>query len=345
MRRTTCRALCSIAVAVATLAPTPLAAGGGGASPGGSSQGCGKPAFGSPGASTPLNIKSGGKRRLAVVHLPPSYDVSSPTALILFFHGHGGAARSSDLTIGLTQVADREGFVVVYPQGTKAPSDDKTSWNIGGHLTKPDDDVAFVNDLLDELETRLCVDRRRVFAAGFSNGGGMAAFLACEAADRIAAVASGSGAYIDLPQPCEPARAVSILEFHGTADPTVPYNGGRGDLLAVAPWLAAWADRDRCDPAPTVVATVGTATDERWTGCTDGVVVEHWKVEGWGHQWLGSTTPTRGSTTPTRGSTTPTRGGTPPANGRRPRNSAPAPINANDLSWMFFQQHPLPEAP
>jgi polyhydroxybutyrate depolymerase len=109
------------------------------------------------------------------------------------------------------------------------------------------DDVAFTRGMLDRLEADLCVDPRRVFATGMSNGGFMSHRLACEMSDRIAAVAPVSG--VNTLATCTPTRAVSVLDFHGTADPTVPYAGGTefhwpSVEQSTSGWIARWLRRD-----------------------------------------------------------------------------------------------------
>ena len=98
------------------------------------------------------------------------------------------------------------------------------------------------------MENVACIDRRSVYAAGVSNGGGMAALLACQLSDKIAAVAAVAGAYADLPD-CHPPRPVSLLEIHGTADTTVPDGGRSGedtDTDSVLSFVQSWIERDGC---------------------------------------------------------------------------------------------------
>jgi polyhydroxybutyrate depolymerase len=124
----------------------------------------------------------------------------------------------------------------------------------------------------------------RIYATGFSNGGGMTILLACRLASRIAAFASVSGAYPPFPGGCHPSRPVPILEIHGTADKIVPYNGT--SLLPTIPdWLAGWAVLDGCHRQPTIFYQSANITGERWTRCSGNVMLEHYRIDGGKHQW------------------------------------------------------------
>ncbi len=114
-----------------------------------------------------------------------------------------------------TQVADTAGIVVVYPNGI-----DET-WNVSS--TTGTDDVGFISALIDTVDYQYSIDLNRVFATGMSMGGFMSYRLACELSERIAAIASVTG--LQAFYPCNPNRPVPILQFHGTADPVVPYAG------------------------------------------------------------------------------------------------------------------------
>ena len=104
------------------------------------------------------------------------------------------------------------------------------TWNAGtccGYAVSSNvDDAGFVRDLIDRLEANACVDRRRVYAAGMSNGAELSHRLACDLADRIRAIGPVAG--VDVTTACAPARAVPMLEVHGTADQNVPFDGGLG---------------------------------------------------------------------------------------------------------------------
>jgi polyhydroxybutyrate depolymerase len=190
------------------------------------------------------------------VHVPSGYQPGQPMPMVLNLHGLGGNLDQQEALSGLSATADAAGFVVVYPQAGASV------WNIqAGDIGAID--VDFVREIILYLEERLSIDPARVYATGFSNGGGMAHRLACDLADRIAAIAPVSGAYMQ-DEPCEPGRPVPVLAFHGTADRYAPFVNEKVGQ-DIPQWAADWAARNGCDlkPASTQVA--------------DGVHVQSWQ--------------------------------------------------------------------
>jgi polyhydroxybutyrate depolymerase len=249
------------------------------------SQGCGKPAPVQPGTSEVESINSGGVTRWYVLYLPPDYRASSKYALVLNFHGHGSNAFQQAARSGFTTLAGQQGFIVVYPQGTIGP-DGFTGWATGLAARPQVNDALFVSDLLNHLQATLCIDPSRIYATGFSNGGGMTNLLACKLAGRIAAFAPVSGSYPPTPGGCHPQRPVSILEFHGSADHTVPYTGNpRHREPPIALWLQQWASRDNCTRGPTTFYRSQDVIGEEWTDCKGNATVVGYRMLGEGHQW------------------------------------------------------------
>jgi len=171
-----------------------------------------------------------GLKRVYVVHVPEEYDNNSKTPLVIAFHGGGGNARSSPGYFGLNLKSDREGFIVVYPEGTGKQILGKTSavWNAGrccGSAMQGNvDDVGFIEAMIDKIKSDFNIDEKRVYATGMSNGAQMVYRLACELSDKIAAVApSGSQGTFDN---CHPERPVPVLHIQGKADPCSLYDGG-----------------------------------------------------------------------------------------------------------------------
>ncbi|BCJ48453.1 hypothetical protein GCM10010168_76210 [Actinoplanes ianthinogenes] len=265
-----------------------------------------------PATSSTRTIPSGGISRTYLLHLPDGYRAGRPTPVVLSFHGR---TRTSAYQEELTQM-DRLDAIVAYPQGTIG-SDGEPSFQ-GAPYSSGADDVLFTSDLLNDLQRRLCVDPARIYVAGKSNGGGFAGLLACRMAGRIAASAQVSGAFYPQGGTCQPMRPTPILEFHGTADGTIPYDGNPAKGLPSIPsWLGAWAVRNRCsgDPVPSVPAT--GVTKLTWPGCA--APVEHYRIDGLGHTWP-STTPNPDSATPTV-------------------------IDATPIIAKFFADHPLATRP
>jgi polyhydroxybutyrate depolymerase len=221
------------------------------------------------------------------VHLPAGYDPSTPTPVVLSYHGLNVSANLHMAVTRFNDVADTEGFIVVYPSGIG------TSHNAGvccGPAQNDDvDDVGFAHAMLDVLESELCVDTGRVYANGLSNGGFMSYRLACEASERFAAIGSVAGVTGMLG--CLPSRPIPIVHFHGTDDAIVPYGGNFAiSYMSVDNHIESWVERNGCSTSATVTWQQGNVLCERYTGCDDDVLVELCTVEGGGHQWFGGGT-------------------------------------------------------
>jgi polyhydroxybutyrate depolymerase len=309
MTTRTWRVATIVAVAVAaTLCGAPSAM----ARPGG----CGTAPPQQPGTSELHTIGSGGRDRTYQLHLPPDYDAARPWPLVLVYHGRGNTGAGTEEFSKLSTLP----AIVAYPNGVIGQGDgDRQAWQGAPYSASGVDDLAFTHDLLDHLEASLCVDERRVYATGKSNGAGFTAILACRAAERIAAIAPVAGAFYGTGEPpCDPSRPVPVIEFHGTADATIPYPGDadRG-LPAITDWVAAWAQRDGCHAGPQRETVGPDVTVSRWTGCGRGVQVEHVAVDGGGHTWPGADSYSGG------GHTTQT-------------------IEAHEVLWEFLRHHRLP---
>ncbi len=133
------------------------------------STGCGKPSLVAPGTSTHQTIFSGGISRSYLVHIPRKYRDTTAQALILNFHGHGSSALQQESRTGFYSLADTYDIIVAYPQGVVGP-DHQTGWNTGPLRNPSTNDVLYVSDLLNHLQATWCINPRRIYAAGFSNG-------------------------------------------------------------------------------------------------------------------------------------------------------------------------------
>lgn len=269
--------------------------------------GCGR----APGANDRVwTVRHDGRDRTFRVHLPSGYDRSRPTPVVLNFHGRNSTSDQQQLLSGMNAYADGHGFIAVHPDGVGQ------TWNGGlccGEAQSANvDDVGFTAALLDRLESELCVDAARVYATGLSNGGFMVHRLACQLADRIAAIAAVAGP--NGASPCTPSRPIAVLHLHGDADTIVPYDGFAGQL-AVRPTMTAWAQRDGCGATSAVDFQRADVTCEAWPGCRAGTAVRLCTIAGGGHQWPG------GLTIPGLGNNTST-------------------ISATAAAWDFFVAHP-----
>ena len=183
--------------------------------------------------------------------------------------------------------------LAVYLNGLDDGHNGVPFWTNGGPADSYGiDDVQFVSDVLSDVQHKFCVDAYRIYATGFSNGGGMTGLLACRLALRIAAFAPVSGNFLPVPGGCQPGRPVPILEIHGTADTAVPYHGDlhspdhpAGPEEAIPNWLHDWAVRDSCTRGPVPFLRTASFVAEQWTGCQGHTAVVHYRMEGGGHIW------------------------------------------------------------
>jgi polyhydroxybutyrate depolymerase len=294
---------------------------------------CELPADGSaePGWSARV-VNSNGTERCYFLYVPDDYDPNQPMPLVFSFHGFSSNPNSQSLISGWHKLADKEGFLVVYPQGTDFPQrwDSGTTWNV-----TEVDDVQYFLDMLEDVSTVAAVDTTRVYVNGFSNGGGMTLLLGCEVADKIAAIGIVSGAVVGI-EGCNPSRPLPVMAFHGTSDPVVPYEGGDmhyrllqwGAVETHAPsyfigandWVRIWAEGNDCDPNPESIPAQGDVSGIRYVGCSDHAAVILYTIDGGGHTWPG------GMPLVITGKTS-------------------SDINATDMLWQFFQRYQLENQP
>lgn len=278
--------------------------------------------------STTLALQVAGHRRTVIVHLPPNYHSSRRHALVLNLHGSGSTAKGQELFSGMDATSDTDFFIVAYPQGL-IPSGNGFDWDVpgvplfgGSYPPKGSaNDVAFLTDLVPALESRYCIDPKRVFVTGMSGGGRMASQLACDSSSTFAAAAPVAG--LRLPTPCPTARAVPIVAFHGTADPVDPYNGhGQAYWTYSVPTAASrWASQDKCSSHAGTSHHAGYALTA-YSGCAGGASVELYSVTGEGHEWPGGPVMPRAIT--------------------RLLGAQSSAVSANNIMWAFFTRHPMP---
>lgn len=262
-------------------------------------------------------VKQNGKDRTVHVHVPTKYDATKPTPVVMNFHGFTSNGKEQAAYTGMNRKADEAGFIAVHGEGIGQ----QKSWNAGaccGEAMETNlDDVALVSTIIDELEAKLCVDAKRVFATGMSNGGFLSHRLACELSNRIAAVAPVAGV-LGIPT-CTPPRAVSVMHFHGTADPLVPYDGiddSERKFPSVAATADGWAQRNGCTDTAHTTFESGDAKCETRDKCTAGSEVTVCSITAGGHTWPGAFPfAAMGHTSQS--------------------------IRATDAMWEFFQKHPM----
>jgi polyhydroxybutyrate depolymerase len=172
---------------------------------------------------TTATLQVGGMARTFSLHVPTGYTGKSPVPLVLDWHGLGSSGAAQKGLSGYDALSDQEGFIVAWANGLD------NAWNIGPCCTQSRtiDDLEFARAVVDDIKSRACIDPKRVYADGYSMGGGMSYYLACNAADVFAAVApSAFDLLAEDEMPCKPVRPISVISFRGTSDPIVPYTGG-----------------------------------------------------------------------------------------------------------------------
>lgn len=233
------------------------------------------------GVHTGIVIDVDGVSRSYDLFVPTTYDPTALAPLVLNFHGLLGTPSQQADFSQFNPTAESHGMLVAYPEGIGQ------SFNAGaccGQASSDDvDDVGFARALVADVALKMCVDPKRVYATGMSNGGHMAHRLACEAADLFAATASVAGV-LSLVAPCAPSRPISMIQFHGTADTIVSYDG----FPSVVPMMAAWAARNGCSAVAETTFDQGDMLCQTWPGCDAGVEVSLCTIDGGGHCWPGN---------------------------------------------------------
>lgn len=234
----------------------------------------------------------------------PARTLKTPAPVVFALHGGGGRGLGMR-RLGFEPLADKDGFVVVYPDG----------WNNGWYdgrlgeriLRRGEgvDDVAFMRMMIDTLIAEKIADPARIYATGPSNGGIMSFRIACDLAGKVAAVApSIANMPKDGMELCQPARPVPMLIINGTKDPLVPWEGGPiagnpngGIVVSVDETIALWKKLNRCGDRPKSRQlpdqdpSDGTRTTEYIWDCADKVELRLLRVEEGGHYWHGPVTP------------------------------------------------------
>jgi polyhydroxybutyrate depolymerase len=284
------------------------------------------------------DIDVDGQARWYLETVPSRTADDAPMSLVVDFHGLAEGAQVHTAMSGMGELGQKEGFAVVFPNGTGSP----IRWNTGED-SAANPDLQFVKKMLDEVEANLCIDKARVYASGLSMGAFMSSLVACAMSDTFAAVAPVAG--VQFSESCKPDRPVPVIAFHGTKDPILLFNGGV-NTAALAPVLGntpttagpttttapvdlngkgypeavkQWAERDGCKGSKDTDATAEVI--HRVYDCPPGVGVEFYIVKGGGHTWPGSAFSK--SISSIVGYTT-------------------MDIDASELIWKFFQRFALP---
>lgn len=229
------------------------------------------------GASSEISIEHDGIERSYRLYIPTGLDNTTPTPLVLNWHGLGSDSIEQEVYSG-TAIVEERGYIAAYPKGLGRSFNAGFCCSSRGNPPHEADDVGFARAVVAQVASRLCIDKHRVYSTGMSNGGYMSEHLACNAADLVAAVAPVS-AQGRPPVDCNPSRPVPMIAFNGTEDPLVSYVGSQEALLT-------WSERNSCDEGPRR-EEVGGAYCDYWDSCADGADVVHCTIPGMAHCWPG----------------------------------------------------------
>jgi polyhydroxybutyrate depolymerase len=262
--------------------------GGAGGGSGGSSGTvtCPTPALKS--GDTNKTVKVGSDSRTYILHVPSKYDGTKPVPFVVDFHPIGGSGSGEEGSSPYKALTDAEGVITAYPNGKSGPMGG--AWNVGPCCVKDVDDVAFARALVEDVEKVACIDTKRVYAVGFSMGGGMSHYVACHAADVFAAVAPAAFDLLKENQDgCKPTRPITVISFRSTGDSVVAYDGGYSNVVSGMPitFLGAkgtfskWAEINQCTGSPSAEDSSGCST---YSSCGAGVQVTLCTKKGGSHE-------------------------------------------------------------
>lgn len=235
----------------------------------------------------------GGVYRTYKLYVPASYSSGTQVPLVFNFHGYGSNSNEQMFYGDFRAIADTANFIIVHPQGTLDPNG-STYFNVG-LVGGAADDLGFTEAIIDKLAIEYSIDATKVYSTGMSNGGYMSLLVACQLSDRFAAVASVTGSMVPaVITACNAQHPTAVMQIHGTADGTVPYNGIANFSASIPDVLSYWAGYNTC-ATPTTTAVPNTNLVD---GCTaektvypsgnNCVEVVHYKVIGGGHTWPGA---------------------------------------------------------
>jgi len=261
-----------------------------------------------------FTIAHGGIERKYAVHIPTNYNDITSIPVLIALHGGGGNMEESIKYFNFNPQADKEGFLVVYPEGYGKMLAGKHlgTWN-GGKCCAPStdeniDDVGFINKVIGKITDDFHIDEKRVYVAGFSNGAQMSYRLGCELSDKIAAVALGGS--VGTFEGCSPKRPVPVYMFSGTADTCTPYEGGAecggcmgrffNSIGVPAPMNVYQCDSvdtftgkvlsmNKCSGNSSVTYNKGSTTCVTYNTCSGNSEVTSCTISGGGHVWPGNT--------------------------------------------------------
>ena len=251
---------------------------------------------------TNILLRGGGAVHAVRIFVPSALPRAASRTLpvVIDWPGLGLTGTQQAMVSNYEALAQAQGFEVVHPTGVPIGAVHENSWQLVNSYDPRRNDLAFANTLINTLIAHWCVNPARVYSTGYSNGALFTARLVCQLANRIAAAVMVAGVY--HPAGCKPARPVPMYAYHGTADASIPYNGGGKLLLAGTGWpgikgffndvipdeFAKFAADFKCDPKPIVTRIGSYVIRHRYVGCANGVPMSFFEIVGGGHTWPGS---------------------------------------------------------
>ncbi|HTS14089.1 MAG TPA: PHB depolymerase family esterase [Candidatus Sulfotelmatobacter sp.] len=250
-----------------------------------------------------VDLQIEGRHRPYRLVIPAAPSPAGHRPLVLQLHGRGGGGPWFDRIVGFVALAEPMGFALAVPDAIDGVWNDGRS-SVGRRFDLADD-VGYLTALVDDVMARTSIDPRRVYVFGMSNGAAMAGRLACQRADRFAAVAqvAGTAAHV-VAVDCRPSRPVPILQIHGAADRLAPYEGGRrrgllaralllgrgvaGPSIGVDAWARFSVAANGTSAEPIVTRIPPDTTVRTWHGPTPMSDVVFYRLDGMGHTWPGS---------------------------------------------------------
>jgi polyhydroxybutyrate depolymerase len=262
-----------------------------------------------------LNYLVHGYTRSYILHVPPSYSIGVDMPLVVVMHGYTSSAESMERYTHMSEKADKEGFLVAYPNGIPYPWNETNpqAWNCGGpweEWTAQTDDVGFIKDMIDKISAYYTIDPNRIFITGHSNGSRMTYRLGFELAGKIAAIAPVSGQMV-YESKMVPSYPVPVLHLHALNDSTVYYYGQHNPketmYESVDSILTRWSYYYSCKTKPDTILTQDNYLVKSWSCQNTNPDIILYVMKRGAHQWF------------------------------TVENSG---INANDIIWEFFKSHP-----
>ncbi|NNE98905.1 MAG: esterase [Pyrinomonadaceae bacterium] len=291
-----------------------------------------------PGHLQTKQVKVGDLKRSFFLFVPKRLEQNKKVPLLFVFHGGGGNPLAMDQRLGFTELARKERFVVVYPEGIGR------NWNDGretdttqAHREKVDD-IGFVSAIIDRVSEAYRIDQKRIFATGPSNGGIFSHYVGANLSERFAAIAPVIGGIADpFYKRFNPKDPVSVFVIQGTEDRLVPYDGtngigfgrrrNRGKIISTDRAIALWTKHNRVDARPIKSNLPDKDSNDGctvetflWKNGKNNTAVKLFKMNGGGHTWAGGQ-----QYLP-----------------RRIVGNVCRDFDATDEIWSFFKAHPKP---